>query len=128
MVITRNYRASKGEAHVVGMEWQVGAGEMLPRKHSLVIEKVRRGTVVSVGARSGCKNGLQPGGAAVLARKGVDLDAGFLDGIRLWGKIQHALANSAGHVETIHHVLIVVLTLTVGAGIHLLFGREIVHA
>src|SRR5713101_6446809 len=128
MVIARNYRAPKSEAHVVGMERQVGTREVLPRVHSLIIEKVRGGTVVPVGAGFGGKNGLQSGSAAVLARKGVDLDTGFLDGIRLGGQIQHALANSASHVESIHDVLIVVLALTVGAGIDLLFGGEVVHA
>ena len=49
-------------------------------------------------------------------------------GVRLGGQIQHALANSAGHVEAVHDVLIVILALAVGAGIHLLFGGEVVDA
>src|SRR5689334_24366040 len=128
MVITGNYRTPESEAHVVGMEGQIGAREVLPCEHSLVIEKVRGGTVVPVSAGPGGKNGLEPGSATVLARKGIYLDTGFLDGVRLGGQIQHALANSAGHVEPIHNVLIVVLALAVGTGVNLLFGREIVHA
>ena len=84
--------------------------------------------MILVRARSGGKHGLQAGGAAVLARKCIDLNAGFLDRVGLWGQIQDALANSTGHVEPIHHILIVILPLTVGARVHLLFGGEIVYA
>src|SRR6266853_96718 len=111
MVIARNYRAPKSKAHVIGMEGQVGAGEVLPSVHSLVIEKVRGGTVVPVRARFGCKNSLHSSSAAVLARKRVDMNTGFLNGVRLRGQIQDALANSTGHVMPIHNVLIVVLAL-----------------
>ena len=76
----------------------------------------------------GRKDGLQSGGATVFARKRVDLNTGFLNCIRLRSQVQNALANSAGDVQAINNVLIVVLALAVGAGVNLRFGREVVHA
>ena len=61
-------------------------------------------------------------------RKRIYLYAGFLDGFGLRSQVQHALTDSAGHVETVDDVLVVVLALAVGAGIHLLFGGVIVDA
>ena len=64
----------------------------------------------------------------MLNREGVDLHAGFLDGLWLRGQVQYSLPDSAGHVETINYVLIVVLPLSVRARVHLLFRGVVVHA
>src|SRR5450631_4504720 len=90
--------------------------EVLAREHPLIVEIVRRRTMKLVRAGSGGKCRYQSGGAAVLHRKGVDLNAGLLDGVGRGRQIQHALANSAGYVEAVDHVLIVIRALTVGAG------------
>ena len=81
----------------------------------------------SVSARFRGEHRLQSGGTAVLTRKGIDLNAGFANSFRLRGEIQNALANSAGHVEPVHNILIIIPALTIGAGVDLLFGGEIVH-
>ena len=74
------------------------------------------------------EDGLQTGGAAVFHRKRVHLHAGFLDGFRLRREVQHALPDAAGDVQSVDDVLVVVLALAVGAGVHLLFGGVVVDA
>ena len=70
----------------------------------------------------------QPGSAAMLHRIRIDLDTGFLNRLRVRGKIQDPLPDAAGDVETIDDVLIVVLALAICAGIDLLFRRKIVDS
>ena len=101
---------------------------MLVRIHSLIVEPIRRGTVERIRARSGGKDRLQSCRAAVLHRKRIHLDAGFLNRFWLGRQVQHTLPDSTGHIEPVYHVLIVVLTLAVGAGIDLLFGGVIVYS
>src|ERR1700757_1277007 len=98
-----------------------GTHEMLVRVHSLIIEPVGRGTVESVGARPRRENRLQSCGATVLHRKRIHLNTRLLNRLRLRSQIQNSLTNSAGDVKTIDYVLIVVLALTIRAGIDLLF-------
>jgi len=124
--LVRNDRPAHGEVHVVGVEWFVGtrgrAHEVLIGEHLLVVEPIRHRTVELVGARACGKDRQQTRGAAIFAAKGVYLNAGLLDGIGLGCQIQHTLANSARDVEAIDNILVIVLTLAVGAGVDLLFG------
>ena len=127
--MVRNNGATDGKIHIVRVEWLVRiANEMLAGEHSLVVEPVRCRPVELIRARLGGEDGLQAGRAAVLYRERVDLHAGFLDGFRLRGQVQHALADSAGHVQPVNDVLVVVLALAVGAGVHLLLGGVIVDS
>ena len=64
----------------------------------------------------------------MLYRKRVHLNAGFLNGFWLGRQVQHTLPDSTGHIEPVYHVLIVVLALTVGTRIDLLFRGVIVYA
>src|SRR5437667_166826 len=77
-----------------------------------------------VRARPSSKHGLQSGSAAVLTAKCIDLDTRLLDGCRLGRQVQNALSNSAGYIQAIDNVLIIVLPLTICAGINLLFRGE----
>ena len=82
--------------------------------------------LIRAGFRS--KHSLQPCGAAVFTTECVDLNAGFLDSFRLRGQIQDPLPNAAGYIQAIYNVLVIILTLTVRAGVNLLFCGEVVHA
>ena len=74
------------------------------------------------------EHGLQSGRATVFARERIDLNTGLLNRFRLRCEVQHALANSTGHVEAIYDVLIVVLALAIRAGINLLFRGIVVDS
>src|SRR4051812_12603697 len=126
-IVVRKYWATDREIHVVGMKWFVrGSDEMLAREHPLVVEVILSRTVELVRSRPRGEHGLQAGGAAVLTAECVYLNAGFLDGCRLGSQVQNALTNSAGHIQAVDHILIVVLSLTICAGIDLLPCGEIV--
>ena len=105
-----------------------GTYEVLVRIHSLIVKPVRSGPMKGVGTRLRREDRLQPCGTTVLDRERIHLNTSFLDRFRLWSQIQNSLTNSAGDVKTVDHVLIVVLTLTVRAGVDLLFCRKIVDS
>src|SRR5690348_4133235 len=109
-----------GEIHVVRVKWRVWkAHEMLAGKHLLVVEVIFSRTMELVRSRPCGKHGLQTGGATIFTAECIDLNAGFLDRGRLRRKIQYALADSAGYVQAINNVLVIVLALTVRAGVNL---------
>ncbi len=74
-----------------------------------------------VGARLCREDCLQTGRATMLNRKRIDLNAGFLNGLWLWRQIQYPLPDSAGDVQAVNDVLVVVLALTIRACVNLLF-------
>ena len=124
----RNYRAAHREVHIVEMERSIGeACKVLAGKHLLVTEVVLCNAVELVRARFGSEHGLQSSSAAIFAGERIDLNGGFLDCVGLRGEIQNALAYTAGDIETIDHVLVVILALAIGAGVNLLFGGVVIH-
>src|SRR5450631_163284 len=79
------------------------------------------------GAGSGGHRCYDSGGATVLARKRVDLNTAFLDGVRRWSQVQNTLTNSAGHVEAIDNILVVIRSLAVGAGVNRFFRGKVIR-
>jgi hypothetical protein len=97
--VVRNHWSANGKIHVIGVERLVRvAHEVLAGEHTLVIEIIRHRTMESVRTGLSSEHRLQPGSAAVFARKRIDLNTRFLDRFRLGGQIQNALTNAAGHV------------------------------
>ncbi len=79
-------------------------------------------------ARSRGESCYDSGGAAVFARKSIHLNTGFLDRVWSRGQVQDTLPDSAGHVEAINHILIVIRSLPVGAGVNRFFRRKVIWA
>ena len=98
------------------------------RKPLLGVEPVCSRSMKLLRARFRRQYFLHAGRATVLGRIGVDLNTRFLNRFGIWSEIEDTLTNSAGHVQSIDHVHVRHLALTIGAGIHLGLCRKVVHA
>src|SRR5215469_1116222 len=100
-----NDGTANGKRHVIAVKRQIlGARKVGRGKHVLVIEPIRGGTVELVRTRPRGEDLLDSSGPAIFARKGVDLNAGFLNGFRIRGEIENSLADAAGNIEAIDDV------------------------
>src|SRR5882757_462400 len=130
-LMVRNDGAADRSRKVVAMEGRVRvvrSRQGVLRIHLLIVEVVAGQTVELIGTRLGCLRDLEAAAAAVLHRKCVYLNVQFLDEIGVGGKVQNALPNGAGDIQSIDDPHIRDRALAIDADVYGLFGGEVVQA